>query len=208
MSEVHISVHPLVKCKLTQLRDKATGPKMFRDLVRELSMLLAYEACADMEVVRNQVATPLATMLGWYLKDKVGLVPILRAGLGMADGVQDLIPDAQVWHVGLYRDEETLCPVPYYNKLPDKPTVDVCIVLDPMIATGGSAVATVDSLKKWGVKRIKFIGLIAASEGVRNLNESHPDVPIYLASLDECLNEFGYILPGCGDAGHRQFGTG
>lgn len=207
MLQATVSEHPLVKYKLTLLRDKTTSPKKFRELVAELSMLLAYEACQDLKLIRRKVSTPMADVLGHYLQDTIGLIPILRAGLGMVDGIQQLMPDAQVWHIGLYRDEKTLCPVQYYNKLPVSPTVEVCLVLDPMLATGGSATATVDVLKKWGAKRIKFIGLIGAPEGVTRLNEAHPDVPIHLASLDEMLNDKGYILPGLGDAGDRQFGT-
>ncbi|HMN14290.1 MAG TPA: uracil phosphoribosyltransferase, partial [Bellilinea sp.] len=142
------------------------------------------------------------------LQDKIGLVPILRAGLGMVEGIWELMPSAEVWHIGIYRDEKTLKPVQYYNKLPTQPTVSVCLVLDPMLATGGSAVATVDILKKWGVTNIKFVGLIGAPQGVENLQKHHPDVPIHLAALDETLNDIGYILPGLGDAGDRQFGTG
>jgi uracil phosphoribosyltransferase len=136
------------------------------------------------------------------------LVPILRAGLGLVEGVWELMPSAEVWHIGIYRDEATLKPVQYYNKLPVSPTVSVCLILDPMLATGGSAVATIDILKEWGVKRIKFMGLIGAPEGIENIHRNHPDVPIYLAAVDERLNEIGYILPGLGDAGDRQFGTG
>lgn len=208
MSDVKISDHPLVKYKQTLLRDKTTNPKNFRELVAELSMLLAYEACADLELSRRKVETPLAAMLGWDLKGKIGLFPILRAGLGMEEGVRQLIPDAQVWHIGMYRDEETREPVKYYSKLPDSLTVEVCLVLDPLLATGGSAVAVIDIIKKWGATRIKFIGIIAAPEGVRLLTAKHPDVQIYLASLDERLDENDNILPGCGDAGHRQNGTG
>jgi uracil phosphoribosyltransferase len=135
-------------------------------------------------------------------------VPILRAGLGMVEGFWGLMPSAEVWHIGLYRDEHTLKPVEYYNKLPVEPTVTVCLILDPMLATGGSATATVDVLKRWGVKRIKFVGLIGSPEGINRMQELHPDVPIYLAAIDERLNERGYILPGLGDAGDRQFGTG
>ncbi|MFA4954288.1 MAG: uracil phosphoribosyltransferase [Patescibacteria group bacterium] len=207
MGSVFVSAHPLVRCKLTQLRVIETAPKKFRELVGELAMLLAYEACDDLELADYKVLTPLAAAKGWMLKDKIGLVPILRAGLGMVEGIHQMMPNAQVWHIGLYRDENTLRPVEYYNKLPVSPTVEVCLVLDPMLATGGSAVATVDILKKWGAKRIKFIGLIAAPEGVQRLSEAHPDVPIHLAALDERLNERGYILPGLGDAGDRQFGT-
>ena len=154
------------------------------------------------------VEPPLATTQGSELEDKIGLVPILRAGLGMVEGVWELMPSAEVWHIGLYRDERTLKPVEYYNKLPVEPTVSVCLILDPMLATGGSAVATVDVLKRWGVKRIKFVGLIGAPEGIAHVQRQHPDVPIYLAAVDERLNEKGYILPGLGDAGDRQFGTG
>ncbi len=145
---------------------------------------------------------------GRELVEKIGLVPILRAGLGMVEGIWELMPTAEVWHIGIYRDEHTLKPVQYYNKLPIEPTVSVCLILDPMLATGGSAVATVDILKRWGVGRIKFVGLIAAPEGIRALHGAHPDVPIHLAAIDERLNENGYIVPGLGDAGDRQFGTG
>ena len=145
---------------------------------------------------------------GEELQDKIGLVPILRAGLGMVEGVWGLMPNAEVWHIGLYRDEETLQPVQYYNKLPVSPTVKVCLVLDPMLATGGSAVATLDILKEWGVDRIKFVCLIAAPEGIALMQERHPEVPIHVAAIDEKLNEIGYIVPGLGDAGDRQFGTG
>ena len=147
-------------------------------------------------------------MTGSEVSDIIGLVPILRAGLGMVEGVWNLLPGAQVWHIGLYRDERTLRPVEYYNKLPVAPTVTLCLVLDPMLATGGSAVATVDILKRWGVKRIKFMGIIGAPEGIALMQKHHPDVPIHLAAIDEGLNENGYILPGLGDAGDRQFGTG
>jgi uracil phosphoribosyltransferase len=145
---------------------------------------------------------------GFKTLDTIGLVPILRAGLGLVDGVMELLPNVQVWHIGLYRDEATLRPVQYYNKLPTEPTVNICLVLDPMLATGGSAVATVDILKKWGVKRVKYLGLIAAPEGVERLSRAHPDVPIHVAAVDERLNDVGFIVPGLGDAGDRQFGTG
>jgi uracil phosphoribosyltransferase len=154
------------------------------------------------------VTTPLATAKCHVLSMKIGLVPVLRAGLGLVEGVWELIPTAEVWHIGLYRDEKTLQPVEYYNKLPIEPTVSACFVLDPMLATGGSAVATVDILKRWGVKHIKFLGIIAAPEGIRALQAAHPDVDIHLAAVDEHLNERGYIVPGLGDAGDRQFGTG
>jgi uracil phosphoribosyltransferase len=208
MSNVFASTHPLVAHKLTRLRDKNTDPKKFRELVREIAALLAYEATADLQTVPREVETPLATTVGAELKEKIGLVPILRAGLGMVEGIWELMPTAEVWHIGLYRDERTLKPVEYYNKLPIEPTVSVCLILDPMLATGGSAVATADILKRWGVKKIKFVGLIGAPEGIRLMQEHHPDVPIHLAAIDDHLNERGYIVPGLGDAGDRQFGTG
>lgn len=208
MSNVYPSHHPLVAHKLTRLRDVETEPKKFRQLVRELAALLCYEATADLATVPVDVQTPLAITAGTDLQAKIGLVPILRAGLGMVEGVWDLMPQAEVWHIGLYRDERTLKPVEYYNKLPVEPRVSVCMILDPMLATGGSAVATVDLLKRWGVTKIKFVGLIGAPEGIRNMQEHHPDVPIYLAAIDDHLNERGYIIPGLGDAGDRQFGTG
>jgi uracil phosphoribosyltransferase len=145
---------------------------------------------------------------GQVLQERIGLVPILRAGLGLVDGVWNMLPNAEVWHIGLFRDERTLQPVEYYNRLPVSPTVDVCLILDPMLATGGSAVATVDILKRWGASRIKFVGIIGAPEGVGRLTDAHPDVPIYLAAVDERLNQVGFIVPGLGDAGDRQFGTG
>ncbi|HRI57683.1 MAG TPA: uracil phosphoribosyltransferase [Anaerolineae bacterium] len=208
MPDVHISNHPLIQHKLTLLRDRDTEPKKFRALVREMAMLLAYEATQDLSVEPVAVQTPLAAAQGYDLRDPIGLVPILRAGLGMVEGIWEMMPSAEVWHIGLYRDERTLRPVEYYNKLPVAPTVHVCLILDPMLATGGSAVATVDILKRWGAQRIKFVGLIAAPEGIERLSSAHPDVPIHVAAVDECLNNIGYIVPGLGDAGDRQFGTG
>lgn len=208
MNTVFPSTHPLVAHKLALLRDKTTEPKKFRELIPEIAALLTYEATADLAMRQVTIETPLALSPGGMLAAKIGLVPILRAGLGMVEGVWNLMPSAEVWHIGLYRDESTLKPVEYYNKLPIEPTVSVCLILDPMLATGGSAVATVDILKRWGVTRIKFIGIIAAPVGISNLQNHHPDVPIHLAAIDESLNEKGYILPGLGDAGDRQFGTG
>jgi uracil phosphoribosyltransferase len=208
MPNIYPSPHPLVAHKLTKLRDKTTEPKKFRELVREIAALLTYEATADLITQPRTVQTPLAPLEGVEVMEKIGLVPILRAGLGMVEGVWGLMPTAEVWHIGLYRDERTLKPVQYYNKLPVEPTVSVCLILDPMLATGGSAVATVDILKQWGVRKIKFVCIIAAPEGIRLLQENHPDVPIHLAAVDERLNEHGYIVPGLGDAGDRQFGTG
>jgi uracil phosphoribosyltransferase len=208
MSNVFASQHPLVAHKLSRLRDRSTEPKKFRELVREIAALLAYEATSDLLTVPRQVQTPLATMNGVELQEKIGLVPILRAGLGMVEGFWELMPTAEVWHIGLYRDEKTLQPVQYYNKLPVEPTVSVCLILDPMLATGGSAVATTAIVKRWGVRKIKFVGLIGAPEGIALMQAAHPDVPLYLAAIDDHLNERGYILPGLGDAGDRQFGTG
>ncbi len=208
MSQVFISKHPLVAHKLAKLRSTQTEPKKFRELVREITILLAYEATADLQIQPVQVQTPLGTAPGAELLEKIGLVPILRAGLGMVEGIWEMMPSAEVWHIGIYRDEKTLKPVQYYNKLPTEPRVSVCLILDPMLATGGSAVATVDILKQWGVKRIKFVGLIGAPEGIQHMQQHHPDVPIHLAAVDDHLNEIGYIVPGLGDAGDRQFGTG
>lgn len=204
---VHISKHPLVQHKLTLLRDVATEHKKFRELIRELGMLLGYEAMADLALNVETVDTPLGEAPGYFLQEEVGLVPILRAGLGMVDGIHEMIPGAQVWHLGIYRDEETLRPVSYYNKLPVDPTVQVCLLLDPMLATGGSATAAIQVLKEWGVRRIKFVGLIAAPEGIETVTRDHPDVPLHLAAVDDHLNENGFIVPGLGDAGDRQFGT-
>ncbi|MBI3175778.1 MAG: uracil phosphoribosyltransferase [Chloroflexi bacterium] len=208
MSTVHASTHPLVAHKLSRLRDKKTEPKKFRELVREIASLLAYEATADLLTVPRELETPLAKVVGAELKEKIGLVPVLRAGLGMVEGFWELMPGAEVWHIGLYRDEHTLRPVEYYNKLPLEPTVSVCIILDPMLATGGSATATAEVLKRWGVKKIKFVGLIGAPEGIKAMQTAHPDIDIYLAAIDDHLNERAYIVPGLGDAGDRQFGTG
>ena len=208
VSNVFASKHPLVAHKLARLRDTKTDPKRFRELVREIAALMAYEATADLATVERQIQTPLAAATGVDLREKIGLVPILRAGLGMVEGFWELMPSAEVWHIGLYRDERTLQPVEYYNKLPVEPTVSVCLILDPMLATGGSAVAAAGVLKRWGVSRIKFVGVIGAPEGIQNMQRHHPDVPIHLAAIDDHLNDKGYIVPGLGDAGDRQFGTG
>lgn len=207
MDNVYVSPHALVAHKLSKLRDAGTKPKKFRELIREISILLAYEATADLATKPIPITTPMGDTEGVELQEKIGLVPILRAGLGMVEGIWEMMPSAEVWHIGLYRDEETLQPVEYYNKLPIDPTVQVVLVLDPMLATGGSAVATVNILKEWGVSRVKYIGLIAAPEGVTHFHEHHPDVPIHIAALDERLNDVGFIVPGLGDAGDRQFGT-
>jgi uracil phosphoribosyltransferase len=217
MAQVFVSEHPLIRHKVTLLRSVETEPKKFRELIREVAILLAYEATADLGLRQVPVQTPLAVTAGDELTDKIGLVPILRAGLGMVEGIWEMMPTSEVWHIGLYRDHRTLEPVEYYNKLPVHPTVQVCLILDPMLATGGSAVATVDILKRWGARRVKFVGIIGAPEGVERLNKAHPDVDIYLAALDDHLTPppskpddppEGYIVPGLGDAGDRQFGTG
>jgi len=208
MGRVFESTHPLVRHKVTLLRDKETDSKQFRELVREISVLLAYEATADLRTAPAQVQTPLGTAEGQRLEERVGLVPVLRAGLGMVEGIWEMMPGAEVWHIGLFRDERTLRPVQYYNRLPVAPTVQVCLILDPMLATGGSAIATADILKRWGAQRIKYVGIIAAPEGVRALTAAHPDVDVHVAAIDACLNQNGYIVPGLGDAGDRQFGTG
>jgi uracil phosphoribosyltransferase len=208
MAEVHCSGHPLIAHKLAYLRDKGTEPKKFREVVREITELLTYEATQDLATREEVVETPLTTTTCRVVSERVGLVPVLRAGLGMVEAVLELLPYAQVWHIGLFRDERTLKPISYYNRLPNEATVDTCLLLDPMLATGGSASATVDMLKRWGAKRIKYMGLIAAPEGIDRLSTDHPDVPIHVAAIDSHLNEHGYIVPGLGDAGDRQFGTG
>jgi uracil phosphoribosyltransferase len=207
MENLYVSSHPLVQHKLALMREVSTEPKKFREVVREITGLLLYEATLDLPTVEIDVETPLAVMKGREIADRIGFVPILRAGIGMVDAALDLIPTAQVWHIGLYRDHRTLLPIEYYNKLPVQPTVDICYVLDPMLATAGSATATVKVLKDWGARRIKYVGLIAAPEGVERFHSEHPDVPIHIAAVDTHLNDKGYIVPGLGDAGDRQFGT-
>ncbi len=202
-----VSRHPLVLHKLALLRHRDTPPPLFRNLVRDLSQLLFYEASLDLQTATVMIPTPLEECPSHQLTQRIGLMPILRAGLGMAQAIHESIPDARVWHLGLYRDHETLKPVTYYNKLPPTVDVDVCYVVDPMLATGGSAVAAIDILKRWGATRIKFLGLIGAPEGVRLVQAHHPDVPLHLAALDSHLNEHSYIVPGLGDAGDRQFAT-
>jgi uracil phosphoribosyltransferase len=204
---LHVSRHPLLRHKLAVLRERSTPPYVFRGLVYEIAQVLFYEATADIELRPITVASPIATCVAEQLAVKVGLVPVLRAGLGMANAMLDALPEATVWHIGLYRDHETLKPVTYYNKLPAQHDMGLGLVLDPMLATGGSAIEAINLLKKAHTPRVKFIGLIAAPEGVAALQAAHPDVPIHLAAIDEKLNEMGYIVPGLGDAGDRQFGT-
>jgi uracil phosphoribosyltransferase len=207
MSSVHVSRHPLVLHLLTLLRDQRTEPKMFREIVRELSRLLFYEAAHDLKLAPVTVTTPLADCGGHQLAERIGLFPVLRAGLGMAEAILDLVPSAHVWHLGLYRDHETHQPVTYYNKLPPQATIDRAMLVDPMLATGGSAVAAIEILKRSAAKRIMYLGLIAAPEGVQTLQKAHPEVEIYLAALDSHLDQNCYIVPGLGDAGDRQFAT-
>ncbi|GJM20521.1 MAG: uracil phosphoribosyltransferase [Planctomycetota bacterium] len=211
--KVSASTHPLVRHKLTRLRSTRTDSRSFRALVSEIATLLAYEATRDLPVEDIEVQTPLTTTRGCDIDQRIGLVPILRAGLGMVDGVERVLPQAQVWHLGLYRDERTLQPVQYYNKLPADPTVDLCLLLDPMLATGNSAIAATDVLKDWGVARVAFLGILASPEGLAAYHSAHPDVAIHVAGIDERLTTesdgvpAGYIWPGLGDAGDRQFGT-
>lgn len=200
--------HPLIQHKLSLIRDVKTGPKEFRELLEEVAMLMAYEITRDLPLEDTEITTPVATCNCKVLAGKkAGIVPILRAGLGMVGGVLKLIPAAKVGHVGVYRDPETLKPVEYYCKLPTDVHERDFIVIDPMLATGGSSAATIEMLKRKGAKHIKLMCLVAAPEGVKFVNQEHPDVEIYVASVDECLNDHGYIVPGLGDAGDRIFGT-
>jgi uracil phosphoribosyltransferase len=204
---VHVSNHPLIQHKIARLRSIETKPPEFRELVAGISRLLFFEAMLDVRLQQLKIQTPLVETTCRVIAEKIGLVPVLRAGLGMAEAMLQALPEATVWHLGLYRDHATLKPVTYYNKLPAKPDMDLAIVLDPMLATGGSAIAAIDILKKAGTPKIKFAGILGAPEGVAALQASHPDVQIFLAALDSHLNEIGYIVPGLGDAGDRQFGT-
>ncbi len=204
---LHLCNHPIVQDKLAYLRDQATDARHFRALVRELAVMLTYEATRTVPTTFTSVTTPLGAASVQRLGCRMGLMPVLRAGLSMMDGALELLPDAQVWHLGVYRDERKLMPVEYYNRLPAEPTVDVALILDPMLATGGSAASVADVLKRWGVPTISFVGIIGASEGLRTFERAHPDIPVFLAALDTQLNDRGYIVPGLGDAGDRQFGT-
>jgi len=208
MGNFQVIDHPLIQHKLTIIRDKSTGTKYFREVVNEIARLLAYEVSREMPLQDVEIETPLVKTVQKQLAGKkVVIVPILRAGLGMVDGMLDLIPAAKVGHVGMYRDHDTMEPVEYFIKMPSDLSERQLLVVDPMLATGGSAVAAIDALKKRGASNIKFVCLVAAPEGVKVLQDAHPDVDIYTASLDEKLNEKGYILPGLGDAGDRLFGT-
>jgi uracil phosphoribosyltransferase len=207
LPDVFISQHPVVAHKVTALRDRHTTPPDFYRLVRELGTLLAYEATQDLRLQPSPIETPLEPMIGSRLAGGVGMVPILRAGLGLAEGFRQVLPDAQVWHLGLRRDEHTLEPIEYYNQLARASNLQVCFSVDPMLATGGSAIDALNILKRYGVPHLRYIGLIAAPYGLLKLRQAHPDVPIYLAALDDRLDDRGFICPGLGDAGDRQFGT-
>ena len=208
MSKVHVFDHPLIQHKLSIMRDKKTGCKDFRELLDEIAMLMVYEVTRDLQTEEVEVETPICTTKTKMLAGKpIGIIPILRAGLGMVDGILSLIPNAKVGHIGLYRDPETLNPVEYYCKLPEDAEHRELIVLDPMLATGGSASAAITFIKQRGCNNIRLVNLIAAPEGIERVRAEHPDVDIYVAALDEKLNEHGYIVPGLGDAGDRLFGT-
>ena len=208
MGKVHVFDHPLIQHKLSIMRDKNTGSKEFRELLDEISMLMVYEVTRDLPTQDVEITTPICTCTTKMLAGKpIGIIPILRAGLGMVNGVMELIPNAKVGHIGLYRDPVTLEPVEYYCKLPEDAEHRELFVVDPMLATGGSAAAAITFLKKRGCNNVRLLNLIAAPEGIKRVQDEHPDVDIYVAGLDEKLNDHGYIVPGLGDAGDRLFGT-
>ncbi|ADB14707.1 uracil phosphoribosyltransferase [Pirellula staleyi DSM 6068] len=207
MSSIHEVSHPLILHHLSRLRDKATPPDEFRTLIHRLAVLLAYEATQDLLLAPKTIETPLVTMTGSTLAQRIGLVPILRAGLGMIDPVLNLIPTAEVWHLGLYRDEATAQPVEYYSKLPQTQPVDVALVLDPMLATGGSAHLAIETLQRWGVSNIKVLSVIASRTGIELIASQHSDVQVYVCAVDPELNSRKFIVPGLGDAGDRIFNT-
>ncbi len=204
---VFVSNHPLIKHKLALLRDANTQPILFRALIKEISTFLFYEATYDLPLFTVQINTPLGVCDSQKYRERLGIIPILRAGLGMAEAMLELMPQATVWHLGLYRDHATHQPITYYNKLPLVPNINVGLIVDPMLATGGSASAAVAILEKWGLETIKFVAIIAAPEGIESMRVNHPDVPIHVAAIDTCLNVNKYIFPGLGDAGDRQFAT-
>ena len=208
MGKVHVFDHPLIQHKLTIMRQTTTGPKEFRELLEEISMLMVYEVTRDLPTVEVEIETPICKTTQKMLADKkLGIVPILRAGLGMVDGIMNMIPACRIGHIGLYRDPETLEPVEYYCKLPADAEERELLLLDPMLATGGSASDAITLIKKRGCKHIRLVNLIAAPEGIAKVQADHPDVDIYVAGLDDHLNDHGYIVPGLGDAGDRLFGT-
>lgn len=199
--------HPLIKRHISQLRDTSTSPELFRQLVRRLAVLLAYEATQDLRLATTRVTTPLEETTGAELDQRIGIVPILRAGLGMVDPILDLIPEAEVWHLGLYRDEQTAEPVEYYSKLPPHHPVDVALIVDPMLATGGSALAALTVLKRWGVKQVKLLSIIGSKSGIERVSQEAPDAQIFVCAIDAVLNDKKFIVPGLGDAGDRTFNT-
>ncbi len=207
MEAVNVICHPLVECHLSILRDKKTPSGEFRQSIQRLSTLLAYSATQDLETESIEIETPLCLTEGRRLSHRIGLVPILRAGIAMVDAMLNLIPTSEVWHLGLYRDEETAQPVGYYNKLPSHATVDSAFVLDPMLATGGSALMACETLKHWGVQHIKMLSIIAAPEGIERFQSTYPEIAIHTCALDEKLNDQKFIVPGLGDAGDRIFNT-
>ncbi|WP_201386195.1 uracil phosphoribosyltransferase [Ktedonobacter sp. SOSP1-52] len=207
LPRVHISRHPVMAHKMTLLRNKETPAAQFYRLVKEIGSLLAYEATAGLALREKTIETPLEQMQGYKLAGGIGITPILRAGLGLAEGFREVLHDVQIWHLGLRRDERTLQALEYYNRLPHKVDLQICYAVDPMLATGGSAIDAVNILKAKGIQRISFVCIIAAPYGLLKLSETHPDIDIYIAALDERLNDQGYIVPGLGDAGDRQFGT-
>jgi len=204
---VTTSSHPVVLHKLSILRNKDLSPKTVRDLIRELSYSVILDASKDLTLEEYDMETPLVKAKGYRLKESIALVPILRAGLGMVDSVLDIFPNASVYHIGMYRDQRSLLPVEYYNKLPNDREFDICFVLDPMLATGGTARATIGILKEWGAKRIRVIGILASQAAVSHLRSVYPDVSIHVCAIDKELDKNGYIIPGLGDAGDRQFAT-
>ncbi|WP_126629357.1 uracil phosphoribosyltransferase [Dictyobacter alpinus] len=207
LPRVHISTHPVMAHKMTLLRNKNTPPPQFYQLVKEIGALLAYESTETLSLESSTIETPLQSTTGYRLAGGIGVTPILRAGLGLAEGFRQVIPDVQVWHLGLRRDEETLQAMEYYNRLPHQVDLQVVYAVDPMLATGGSAIDAINILKRRGIPRLSYLGIIAAPYGLMRLAQAHPDIDIYVAELDEALNDNGYIIPGLGDAGDRQFGT-
>jgi uracil phosphoribosyltransferase len=207
LPRVHISTHPVIHHKMTALRDKNTPSPAFYRLVKEIGALLAYEATATLHLEREMIETPMQPTVGQRLAGGIGVTPILRAGLGLAEGFREVISEAQVWHLGLRRDESTLQTLEYYNRLPHQIDLQVAYAVDPMLATGGSAIDAINALKRRGIPRLSYVCILAAPYGLLRLSQAHPDIDIYVGALDESLNDLGYILPGLGDAGDRQFGT-
>ena len=207
MAPASVSAHPLIKHKLSLLREAKTPPASFRQLISELTLLLGYEALRDLSCASKTIQTPIGNCNGYEIINKIALIPILRAGLGMTDPMLELIPEAKIWHLGMFRDEKRLKPVAYYNKLPKEHSIDQGLLLDPMLATGGSAIAATEALKETGINNIAFLGILGSQEGVHALSKEHPDVKIHLCGIDHRLNQQGYIVPGLGDAGDRQYNT-